>query len=207
MANKFVVGLVQVLLCSGILLAQASDSEPRVFEFGSGMKITGATAGLLGDMTNMSPGFGLYFDFAKHVKNGRMALRGRISTDAWGSHEFRKTEGHRVEVSRIAVTVGPMFFFGYNKGADSWSYICLEAGTSRWCIDSSTYPPLNHYWCDRPTAGIQFGKAYEGLRFELGVEANVMNTDNIAFKDYGKLNYAINASFAYTIRTTSSSKR
>jgi hypothetical protein len=205
--GNFVVSLVPVFLCHGILSAQVGGSGPRVFEFGSGAKIMGAPQGLLGDMTNVSPGFGAYFDFAKYAENGRMALRGRISSDAWGSHSFRNTDDHRAKVGRIAATVGPVFYFGYNKGADSWNYICLEAGVSRWSLDSSTYPPLSDYWYDRPTAGIQCGKAYEGLRFELGVEANVMNADNIAFKDYGKLNYAISASFAYTIRTTGSGRR
>jgi len=199
--RAFLPSMLQMLVCTSVLSARQGDPDTRPMEFGIGFRLIEAPAGLLGDMTNVTPAWSSYFDFAKHITSDRVALRARMAYDTWGGHKFRGTDGHRASVDRIAATAGLVFFFGHKNNPDSTHYICLEGGASKWNVDSS-YQPLRGPAYQKPVFGVQYGTVSEGVFLECGVEANFLDTGGIGFKDYNRLSVAVNVSLGYKLELT-----
>lgn len=193
--RKLATAALAALFCSAALFArQGGDGAGRPLEVGFGFRLVEAPAGLLGDLTNISPSFGGCIDIVPHIKKDRLALRGRFFYDSWAgksSHEFRGTDGHRVTTGRLGCTLGLMLLLGHRDDPDSAGGVCFDVGASRWLIDSSTYPPLKGNDYERPAVGVQYVGAYKGSWWEIGVEACFLKTDNIGFKDYGRASYAL----------------
>jgi len=89
-----------------------------------------------------------------------------------------------------------MFFFNRGGNPDrnrSIHYICVEAGSSKWNIDSSI-PTLRGPAYSKPVFGVQYGNMCGHWLVELGIEANRLNTDGVGFGDYSKSNLALKCS-------------
>jgi hypothetical protein len=62
-----------------------------------------------------------------------------------------------------------------------------------WNIDSSI-STLRGPAYRKPLFGVQYGYVYRDVFFELGVEANRLNTDGVDFGDYSKSSLALKCS-------------
>jgi hypothetical protein len=182
-----------------------NDVEPRRWEVTAKPYLILAPMGLLGDLTNLTPGLSLKSGIA-YVCNSDIALRLTIGTSTWfGSHQIRSTDNHRAKVNKGHGTLGLIYLFGNTHRLplpDEFTgfryYFSVDAGVAQWIIDSSTHATLNGSKYYKPTAAICVGMKELDFFFEAGLEINFLETNKIEFKKYNSPNVALVCGFGYS---------
>ncbi|MDR0499323.1 MAG: hypothetical protein LBH03_06295 [Holophagales bacterium] len=191
-----------LLLHTVSLLAQ-QNSAPARWEIGIGNGFALAPVGLLGDMTNIMPSINLKTATVFNV-NANNALMVNCHGHYWfDSHHFRGTDGHRAKVHNNSYALGFRRTFGNSRHinhefSDFRCYLSVEAGITKWEIDSSTHAPLNGSRYTKPIGAVYLGMKEmrpRGFYFEVGLELNFLDTSKIEFKKYSTPDIALVAGY------------
>jgi hypothetical protein len=147
--SPILVELGLLLFSSAFCLAQNNntglDKKPK-YELAFGYGITSPSTGLLGDLTNLTPGFDFKMNVMLYTNNrADIAFRLTLGFHSWyDSRHIRGTTDHRAKVSSQSSTLGLMYFLDRSHAEpDLIPYFCVAVGGTDWKIDSSTYHPLN----------------------------------------------------------------
>jgi hypothetical protein len=182
-----------MLVTSPFLLAQSNEvAHVKRIEFVLAMKPVVSYDGLLGDITNRTPGIGVMFGARIYTGNPNFALALNLCSNTWGWHHFRNTTHERTRVARQTVAAGILYFIGTNPNPDYSYYLGIEGGVNAWHINSHTYSPLDDNKYLKPVRILKFGKGFQDTLFvEFGVERLSLDASKVEFKKYKESNVAL----------------
>ena len=187
-----------MFVSSSFLLAQSSDVERgKRNELVFAIKSVVAHEGLLGDITNKTPNGGLMLGSRFYLNNANLAVLLNGAFDTWGRHDFRGTLNGRTRVNRETATVGVLYFIGANPNPSNSYYLSIEGGIDTWHIDSNTYSLLGSNKQFKPISILKFGKGFQDMFFELGIEKNSLDVNKVDFREYKESNVALSVTFGF----------
>ena len=142
-----------------------------------------------GDTVNRTPNIGMMFGSRIYIGNPNIAVRVNLGYDRLTNITTDKGE----KVFRSTATAGLLYFIGNKPNPSKSYYLSLEGGINTWFTDSYYSRHKNI----QPVRILRFGKGFEDLFFEFGIETNYLDVNGVELKRYKDSNLALNAALGF----------